>query len=107
MATKQKQGQLAGVVAVIALLLTLVVKKKRSGGAGALPGTAAMTETAKQAGAATASTMGRAGELAQNFIGEASSRLGEADVEKSIEMLQHALEDVRGALSKVMPGSGR
>lgn len=111
METTRSQGQLAGVAVLVAVLLALVLRRRHRRDAPAAT-TAATTakdakdtvlDAARQARTTSASTIGRAGEVAHGLLGEASGLLGQADVGEAIDKLARALDDARGALA----GRGR
>jgi hypothetical protein len=100
MGTTRSQGQLAGVVVLVTVLLALVLRRRHRDEAHAtVPGRDAVVDAAQKARSASASTLGRAGEVAHSLLGEATGLLGNADVGDTIDKLQQAIDDARGALA--------
>jgi hypothetical protein len=100
MGTTRSQGQLAGVVVLVTVLLALVLRRRHRDEVHAtVLGKDAVVVAAQKARSVSASTLGRAGEVAHGLLGEASGLLGNADVGDTIDRLSQALDDARGALA--------
>jgi len=100
MGTTRSQGQLAGVVVLVTVLLALVLRRRHRDEVHAtVPGKGGVVDAAQKARSVSASTLGRAGEVAHGLRGEASGLLGNADVGDTIDRLSQALDDARGALA--------
>jgi hypothetical protein len=107
MATSRSQGQLAGVLVVVAVIIALVFRKKSSKDTRlSLPGTEAVTDAARHARSSTSSTIGKATGAAHGLISEASDFLSNADIDLSLDRLSQALEDVRSVLGKAVSRAG-
>jgi hypothetical protein len=107
MATSRSQGQLAGVLVVVAVIIALVFRKKASKDSGrSLPNTAAVSDAARHARSSTSSTISKATGAAHGLITEASDFLSSTDIDLSLDRLTQALEDVRSALGKAVSRSG-
>jgi hypothetical protein len=100
MTSRRTQGQLAGALVLLAVLLAVVLgRRRRAGTPAAVPAKDAVLGAARHARDTSVSTLGKAGGVAQGLLGEASELLGAADAGETLEKLQQALDDARGALA--------
>jgi hypothetical protein len=106
MSSSRTQGQLAGVLVVVAVIIALVFRKKAGQDTGlSLPTTEAVSDAARQARSYTSSTIGKATGAAHGLISEASDFLSHTDIDLSLDRLTQALEDVRSVVGKAVSRS--